>query len=101
MTNPVINEFGTKSWYNEDGKLHREDGPAAKHINGTKEWYLDGKRHREDGPAIEYRGVKEWYINGERHREDRLSRDWYYNGEYIDCSTQEEFEKLIKLRMFW
>jgi hypothetical protein len=88
MTNTVINEFGTKSWYNEDGKLHREDGPAAEYINGAKEWYLDGKRHREEGPAIEFAG---------RGRD----KYWYYNGEYVDCSTQKEFERIIKLRMFW
>lgn len=53
---------------------------------GTKWWYKEGYIHREDGPAIEY-------ANG--------SKKWYYEGEHIDCSSQEEFEKLLKLRMFW
>jgi hypothetical protein len=34
-------------YYNEDGKLHREDGPAAEYGDGTKEWWINGKRHRE------------------------------------------------------
>jgi hypothetical protein len=53
---------------------------------GDKYWYQNGKRHREDGPAIEYaHGSKYWYINGKQ----------------INCTTQEEFEKLLKLKAFW
>ena len=33
---------GTKLWY-LNGKLHREDGPAAERPDGTKAWYLNGK----------------------------------------------------------
>ena len=50
---------------NEQGKLHREDGPAIEWKSGTKEWRINGKLHRIDGPAIEYSdGSKIWYING-------------------------------------
>ena len=32
----------------------------------TKEWWQNGKRHREDGPAIEHSdGRREWYLNGQ------------------------------------
>ncbi len=42
--------------------------------------------HREDGPALEYpNGLKSWYLNGKR----------------INCSSQEEFEKFLKLQAFW
>jgi len=83
-------------WYNLDGKLHRENGPAIKLANGSKEWYLDGKRHREDGPAIEYTsGSKEWYLHGKLHREDgpavewvNGSKQWCLNGKYL---AEEEF----------
>ena len=54
--------------------------------DGTKRWYLDGKRHRTDGPAIEY-------PNGDKY--------WYLNGKQIDCKSQEEFERLLKLKVFW
>lgn len=30
-------------WYNENGKLHREDGPARTFIDGKKEWWINGK----------------------------------------------------------
>ena len=59
----------TTKWYNEDNKLHREDGPAVEYSDGEKYWYLNGKRHREDGPAIEYaNGDKSWYIDDKLHR---------------------------------
>jgi hypothetical protein len=85
MTNSVINKFG-KYWFNENSAFHREDGPAVEYIDGDQEWYINGKLHREDGPAVVW-------ANG--------YKVWYYNGKNIDCKTQEEFEKIIKLRMFW
>ena len=61
---------GQAAWYLND-RLHREDGPAIEHGTGDKHWYLNGKRHREDGPAIEHiNGEKHWYLNDIRHRED-------------------------------
>ena len=34
--------------------------------NRAKYWYLNGKLHREDGPAAEFaNGTKLWYLNGE------------------------------------
>jgi hypothetical protein len=58
---------GTKKWYNQQGQLHRTDGPAYETANGGKEWYLNGQLHRTDGPAIEYPdGHKRWYLNGQR-----------------------------------
>jgi hypothetical protein len=67
-------------------KIHRENGPAVKDINGTKEWYLNGRWHRIDGPAIEYAdGTFRWYLNGKR----------------IPCTTQLQFKRLMKLKAFW
>ena len=38
---------GTK-WYNyNNGRLHREDGPAIELINGSKSWYLNGIKYSE------------------------------------------------------
>jgi len=56
--------FGNTCWY-LNGKLHREDGPAVEHCEGTKSWWINGERHREDGPAIEWaNGDTDWYFNG-------------------------------------
>jgi hypothetical protein len=71
--------------YFVNNKLHREDGPAVEYARGDKFWYINGKLHREDGPAMEYDGHKYWYINGIQ----------------ILCTTQEEFERLMRLKAFW
>ena len=51
------------------------------------EWRNEkGELHRENGPAREYSDGR---------------KDWYYQGKYIDCSSQKQFEQLIKLKVFW
>ena len=48
--------------------------------------YQYGKRHRIDGPACEW-------ING--------TKEWWFEDKRIDCNSQEEFERLIKMKLFW
>ena len=96
-----INDYGTKFYYNEQDRLHREDGPAVEFANGSKWWYINGKCHREDGPAMEEAdGTKEWWINGQLHREDGPAvedtdgtKEWYINGKEL---TEEEFNNRNK-----
>ena len=103
----IISEEG-KAWYLND-KLHREDGPAIEAVDGTKYWIINGRFHREDGPAMEDSdGSKEWYYNGVPHRMDGPAmelangfRGWFYHGKRIHCKTKEEFDRLIKLKVFW
>jgi hypothetical protein len=84
-------------------------GELHDHPNDVKTWWLNGKRHREDGPAIEYAdGTKYWYINDHPHREDgptieaaNGNKYWYINDIQIPCRTQEEFERLMRLKAFW
>ena len=64
--NPVVDKYGIRRWFDEEGKLHREDGPAVIFCGFVKEWYLHGKLHREDGPAVIYAdGTVEYWLNGE------------------------------------
>jgi len=79
-----INEDGSKCWFLND-LLHREDGPAKESV-WYKAWYYHGKRHRLDGPAVEVYNVHQ---------------SWWYYGVHIKCSSQEEFERLIKLKSLW
>jgi len=81
----VINHVGDQFWTCK-GKLHRCDGPAAKYATGKKIWFQHGLCHREDGPAV----ITPSGIKG-----------WFYNNECIECSSQQEFERLIKLKAFW
>jgi hypothetical protein len=96
MSAPTIDEYGTKRYFNEQGQLHRTDGPAVEYADGTKAWYVNDKLHRTDGPAYEWAdGSKAWYVNGQRHRPDgpaiewaHGSKEWWVNGQQL---TEAEF----------
>lgn len=66
--------------------LHREDGPAIIWVDGITQWYQHGQLHRLDGPAV---------------NEFNNKNLWYYKNKWIDCSSQDEFERLVKLKIFW
>jgi hypothetical protein len=93
----------------ENGELHREDGPAIEYADGGKDWYWYGKCHRQDGPAYEdANGFKVWYWHGQYHRQDGPAiedadgyKAWYYHGQKIDCQSNEEFLRIVKLKAFW
>ena len=70
----------------KDGMYHREDGPAVIHADGWMGWWLNGQHHREDGPAA-------IWPNG--------FQEWWYKGKRLSCQSQEEFERLLKLKAFW
>ena len=66
-----ISKFGTRSYYNHAGQLHRDSGPAVIWSSGAKEWWQNGQLHREDGPAIEWsNGAKQWFLHGDEHHEE-------------------------------
>ncbi len=51
-------------WWYEDGKSHKENGPAVEYNDGSKAWYINNKCHRTDGPAFEcIDGSVEYWIN--------------------------------------
>lgn len=96
-------------YFDEDGKLHREDGPAIGNFL-YEAWYKHGVLHREAGPAyIDYRYKYEvWQINGQRHREDgpavlfaNNKNEWWLNGKKLSCQSQEEFEQLMRFKAYW
>jgi len=63
--------------------LHREDGPAVKHTDGSKFWYFNNKLHRTDGPAVmRYNNWKEGYVE----------YFWIDNENY----SKKKFNKLIE-----
>ncbi len=82
-----IDKFGNKYWYKND-LLHRKDGPAIEYADGEKYWWINGKLHREDGPAIE--GL-----------ESPNMSEWWFNNIKINCETNEEFLRLIKLKAYF
>lgn len=91
MQEYVVKVYKTRTEWYQNGELHREDGPAIEHFDGTKVWCRNGFLHREDGPAIECTsGYKAWYQNGERHREDGPAitysdgdKSWFLNNRKV------------------
>ena len=95
-------------FYDENGELHRDDGPAVINDNGSQAWYKHGKLHRIGGPAtIHANGDEGWFVDGKLHRLDGPASDWitrklwFVNGEHIYCNSQAEFEQLMRLKAFW
>ena len=53
-----------KIYRNQQGNLHKDDGPAIEDAAGYKSWWYKGKRHRLDGPAVIHAdGSQEWWVN--------------------------------------
>ena len=107
FTGILMDKYETKFWFKR-GKLHREDGPAVEHANGSKRWYKNGKCHRDDGPAIEsVNGDKEWYQNGKLHREDGTAVVWHsgYKEYWIEGVSYSEdefiaYQRSLRLERF-
>ena len=94
-----VYDNGTMYW-NQNGKLHREDGPAVERVDGTKYWYLNDKLNREDGPAIELAdGSKLWHLNGKRHREDGPAMEWANGNKQWFLNDKEYTEEEFKMKM--
>ena len=74
-----------------------EINPRIEHrISNTGEaWLLDGKFHRLTGPAVSY------MVGLTVDDEIIETHEWGYHGTKIECSSQEEFERIIKLKAFW
>jgi hypothetical protein len=81
--NSFVNYFGDQFWYDDNHVPHRDDGPAIIYNNFDKStyWIKHGKYHRLDGPAI-FDQDPQWWIEGIR----------------INCSTNEEFLRIVKLK---
>lgn len=85
MNNPEIDEWRTKRWFDDLGRLHRENGPAVEYLNGDFSWYVSGVRHRLDGPAVKLGDDLYWF---------------YHNKQILGIYSQKEFERWLKLRIF-
>lgn len=78
----MVSKIFLKSpYFDSEGLLHRQDGPAVEWLGGTKEWYIHGKLHRDDGPAIIKKDKEEY---------------WFYNVQY----SFEEWQQIVKFKAF-
>ncbi len=74
-----VDQLGTIRYFNSEGLLHRQHGPAQMGIS-HEGWFCDGKLHRVGGPAYTYtekyggRTVSAWYTHGQHQRSERSER---------------------------
>jgi hypothetical protein len=70
-----VDRDGTVRYYDEDNKLHRDDGPALILPNGSQFWFCHGILHREDGPAREFdNGDEDYWLDGEQVTKEEHQR---------------------------
>jgi len=89
---------GVIEWRNQDGELHREDGPAKEWpARSAQAWYRNGRLHRANGPAVEGPEGQSWFRRGKRHREDGPAViradgtvEWYRNGTQLTAAEVEK-----------
>lgn len=103
---------GWRSYRDEKGYYHREDGPALfnDYRIDNEYWYYDVKLHRLDGPAAIYNlsKIKSYYIHGNCHRADgpAIEREngnneyWYNNINYPNIKNNNEWLRFTKLIPF-
>ena len=73
-----VDHLGTRRYRNSADLLHRDEGPAVTHTDGTSVWYQNGDLHCTTGPAIIWaNGDLEWWQNGLRHRADGPAIEWH------------------------
>ena len=77
---------GNKLYLNDEGKLHRLDGPAFEYSDGSKLWYINGICHQNIDPSYEYLdGTKQWFFKGQSHRIggsfNSAGEYWYIHGK--------------------
>ena len=96
-----VSWVGTRYYYNADGLLHRDGGPAVIGPDGRHlEWYQNGLLHRDGGPALKWaNGDEWWYQYGEQHRIDgpaqvgaHTARWFLYGQEY----ARHEYYRQLK-----
>ena len=95
-----VDSDGTVRYYNAQGQLHREYGPAIVQPDGFRSWWQNGLLHRLDGPAIEHPdGGRAWYQNGQWHRIDGPAiehadghRAWFIKGKLL---TEAEWQQQV------
>lgn len=85
-------EYYNNEHYINGNLIHREDGPAIHHDDGSMFWIFNGKLHRENGPAIEYiDGRTEYWLNGERLNDTKVN---FYDDNQTN-NTKEETKEIM------
>jgi hypothetical protein len=58
-TSKKTNENGDTFYYNDEGKLHRTDGPAIEYVNGEKYWYVNGVHQPVESAIVQKQALED------------------------------------------
>jgi len=75
-------------WYDKSSDHRKSYYPNSRFTT----YYKRNLRHRTNGPA---------YVQLYTTSFSPALEEWWINGEKVPCSSQEDFEKLMKLKAFW
>lgn len=71
MAKVVINFRGIKTYRDNKGRLHREDGPAVIYPDGSKFYHVNGSRTSITQPTSYFdNGYVEWNLYAIPHRDN-------------------------------
>ena len=95
-------------WENDEGQLHRDNGPAVEYKDGTRVWWQSDQLHRNGGPAVEHAsGYRAWYQNDQRHRDDGPAieyadgtRMWHLNGRFVAQNADPDYQAVLAANGF-
>ena len=79
--------------YDDERRLHCDNGPAITNGKDTERWYQHGKFHRpqEDGPAIITPWHRKYFFHGQRHRTDGPACIDFFHSTAVDESGYEVY----------
>ena len=100
---PTTRPDGTTVWRTHGGSIHRADGPAIIHPDGSLEWWFHGNLHRVGGPAATRpNGIEEWWFHGNLHRVGGPAVTWPDGSlEWHEHGVRKEPEVEAVLTMLW
>jgi hypothetical protein len=68
----------------------KADGPKF-NDDGDLYHFKDGNLHKEDGPAVIFYDDKGNVVD----------KEYWLNGEKIECASDKEYKKLVSLKTYW
>jgi hypothetical protein len=96
-----IQEGKSQRWFDEQGLLHRENGPAVEYADGGGEWWIHGHRQTKNGQStiVTPCGTQIWVIDDQLHRDQEPAiigvanrQEWWVHGHRSRENNQPAIE---------
>lgn len=77
----VVSTFGQEIWYDAKENIHRLDGPAITFVWTDFDQDPNSETYQE--------------------RIVKTSNEWFWHGKKMNVTSQEQFARLLDLKLFW